>query len=453
MQPPRRAGLSGFFSTIPSHVWVPIIVTYACLLPREMTVDLAGAALFPYRACLFIFLPYAIGQAITNVPRLSVIDFFAAITAIWHVVALLMTESISVAFIRGGAQAADFGFAYLIGRATLRTPSDLRIYFLAVLPGLTATALIMVAESLSGRLILRPLVAELFGRPRPTNTYERVRLGLFRASGPFPHPILGGVFLAAILPLAWYLPKSRLVKMIAVITAMCCLFTVSSTALLALALCGGIMGMRWVQKITRLPVFATTIAYIVMAYIAVSSVSQSGAISVASRYLLFESGSSYYRQLIWEYAGAEALNHPIFGIGLRDWDRLDWMIDSIDSFWLSSAMRFGFPMAVGAFLTIAGTVVLLVARCSRGPLSVRDTAFAIGTSLGVIIFSGFTVHLWEGVAGWMLLITGASVTLSQWQAMIAPRRPLMRPPPPRMPHPSHAQARRPLPVPQARGPR
>ena len=422
----QRGGLVRFFSTIPRHLWVPIIVTYACILPREMTVNVAGAALFPYRACLFLFLPFAIGQ-LKHVRKLSIIDFFAAFTTLWHIVALLTTESISTAFVRGGAQGGDFGLAYLIGRATLRNTTDLRTYFLAIIPGLAATAIVMAAESLSGRLILRPLVADLFGQPRPTTLYERARLGLFRASGPFPHPILGGVFLAAILPFAWYLPRNKLVKGIAVAAAVCCLFTVSSTAVLSLGLCMAIMGLRWLQNVSRLPVFATMFAYIFMAYVAVSIVSESGAVSVASRYLLLESGSSYYRQLIWEYAGAEALNHPIFGIGLRDWVRLKWMIESIDSFWLSSAMRFGFPMAVAAFLTIAGAVVALVRQTSRAPREVRDTAFAIATSLSVIIFAGLTVHLWEGVAGWMLLITGAGVTLSQWQLQSMRRPPMARP--------------------------
>lgn len=453
--PVRSPGLVGFFTTIPGHVWVPIIVTYACLLPREMTVNLAGAALFPYRACLFIFLPFAISQ-IKYVRKLSIIDFFAAFTAVWHIVALLTTEPVATAFVRGGAQGGDFILAYLIGRTTLRSTTDFRTYFLAIIPGLSATALIMAVESLSGRLILRPLVAEIFGQPRPTNTYERVRLGLFRASGPFPHPILGGVFLAATLPLAWYVPRSNIVKAIAVVASLCCFFTVSSTALLALALCIGVMGMGWLQRVTRLPVFATAFAYVAFAYLAVSAVSQSGPISVASRYLLLESGSSSYRQLIWQYAGAEALNHPMFGIGLRDWERLNWMIDSVDSFWLSSAMRLGFPMAIGAFLTIAGTVFVLARRCSKAPPEVRRTAFAMGTSLAVIIFSGFTVHLWEGVAGWMLLMTGAGVTLSQWQLGMVPRAQMplpphmARPPVPFPPHQARRPIRRPVVTPQVR---
>lgn len=434
--PAQTGGIFAFFSTIPRHVWVPIIITYACLLPRELTVDLSGAALLPYRVCLFIFLPFAIGQ-LRYVRKPSFLDLLAAFTALWHVVALMVTESASTAFVTGGALGVDFGLSYLIGRATLRSPNDLRIYFLALIPGLSVTAVFMALESLSGRLILRPLVADLLGQPKPANVYERVRMGLFRASGPFPHPILGGVFLAATLPLAWFLPRTMPIRILAVAASLSCLFTVSSTAFLALGLCLVIMGMRWVQNVTRLPVFVSVFGYIFLAYVAVSMVSESGPLSVASRYLLLDASSSYYRQLIWEYAGAEAVNHPFFGIGLRDWVRLPWMIPSVDSYWLVSAMRLGFPMAVGAFLTMTGTIIALIRHCSQAPVSVRDTAFAMTTALSAIIFSGFTVHLWEGVAAWMLLITGSAVTLSQWALNFI-----------RIPRPTARQPLRPIPRPQ-----
>lgn len=438
-----------FFSTIPKHVWVPIIVTYACLLPREMTVELAGAALFPYRACLFVFLPFALTQ-LKHLSKLSIIDVFAAFTASWHIVSLLTNEPIDRALVRGVAQGADFGLAYLIGRATLRGPNDLRFWFLAIIPGLLLAGIFMATESLAGRMILRPFIADLFGQGQMTSVYERFRLGLFRASGPFPHPILAGVFLASTLTLSWYIPKSKLVRAIAVVASLCCVFTVSSATLVALLLCIALMMMGWLQRITRLPLFVLAFAYAALAFIAVSTYSESGALSVFRRYVLLDGGSAAYRELIWQYAGKETLNHPIFGIGLRDWERLPWMSNSVDSYWLVSAMMFGLPMAVAAFLTMAGAVTLLALRCSPAPEVVSRTAFAIGTSLSIIIFSGFSVHLWEGVGGWMLLLTGAGVSLSQWRDQTLPSPRSVRPPVRRPVHPSYGRARMVAPVRGAR---
>lgn len=429
---PRKA--QSFFSAIPSHVWVPILLTYACLMPRELTVEVAGADLFPYRAFLFVLAPFAISQAFKHVPRLNLIDLFVAIAAIWHIIALLVTESITAAIVTGGSRGADFALAYLVGRATLRSPDNFRVYFLAVLPGFAAAAAMMAVESLQGRLILRPFLADLLGKAME-RVKDETRFGLYRAAGPFPHPILGGVFLAATIPLAWYLPRRMTTKIFAIMVSLGCIFSVSSGAIIAFILCVTFMVMNWVQRISKFPVFLTAGIYFFLAYLAVSAVSQNGPLSVFTRYVLLDSSSSYYRQLIWEYAGAEVVNNPFFGIGLRDWERPEWMVNpSVDSYWLISAMLLGLPMAIASFLTNAGTVAALAVQCRRAPPDVRRTAFAIGTSLVAVIFSGFTVHLWEGVAAWMLMVTGAGVTLSQWRLQYVPQRlvapsPLMRVPP------------------------
>ncbi len=445
---PRQS--QSFLSAIPTHVWLPILLTYACLLPRELTFEVAGADFFPYRAFLFALMPFATLQAFKHVQRLTLIDLFAAIAAIWHIIALLMTEAIVPAIVTGGSRGADFALAYLVGRATLRSPENFRVYFIAVLPGFAAAAAMVAVESLQGRLILRPFLSELLGQAME-RVKDETRLGLFRAAGPFPHPILGGVFLAATLPLAWYLPRRMSTKIIAVIVSLGCIFSVSSGAIIAFALCLMFIMMNWFQRVTRFPVFLTAGIYVFLAYLAVSAASQSGPLSVLTRYVLLDSSSSYYRQLIWEYAGAEITNHPFFGIGLRDWERPDWMVSaSVDSYWLISAMILGLPMAIASFLTHAGTVALLAMRCRHAPPHVRHTAFAIGTSLVALIFSGFTVHLWEGVAAWMLMITGAGVTLSQWQLHYVPQQPFAQPPlMPTPPHPRN-RMRRSSPVSQIR---
>ena len=38
--------------------------------------------------------------------------------------------------------------------------------------------------------------------------------------------------------------------------------------------------------------------------------------------------TAFYRLLIRQYAGAEVMNSPLFGIGLRDWARMPGMVGS-----------------------------------------------------------------------------------------------------------------------------
>ena len=59
--------------------------------------------------------------------------------------------------------------------------------------------------------------------------------------------------------------------------------------------------------------------------------------------------------LIWHYGSASALNHPLFGVGLNEWERPEWMPPSIDNFWLFLAVRYGLPapfLLLLAFLSI-----------------------------------------------------------------------------------------------------
>jgi O-antigen ligase len=56
--------------------------------------------------------------------------------------------------------------------------------------------------------------------------------------------------------------------------------------------------------------------------------------AIVSSYLAFDDQSYWFRMLIWHYGSASALNHPLFGVGLNEWERPDWMPPSIDNLWL-----------------------------------------------------------------------------------------------------------------------
>ena len=43
--------------------------------------------------------------------------------------------------------------------------------------------------------------------------------------------------------------------------------------------------------------------------------------NIVSYFLVFDPGSYWYRMLIWDYGVASVLKHPLFGIGLNDWER------------------------------------------------------------------------------------------------------------------------------------
>ncbi|WP_274697769.1 hypothetical protein [Aurantiacibacter sp. D1-12] len=316
------------------------------------------------------------------------------------------------AFVTGSSLALDFGFAYLVGRAFIRSANDLRLLFLYALPGLAIVALVLAFESISHNIFLRPFLADVLGKPEPV-IYSRIRWGLVRAVGPFPHPILGGVFLATMLPLAIFLTNNWRQCAIAVLVTLSSLFVVSSTALLALILAAALTGAYAVQRLTRVPVFLVIAFYLSLLYVAIGALSESGPLSFFIRYFTLDEGSGYYRTLIWQFAGAEAAANPFFGIGLRDWARPGWMGDSVDSYWLVLSMRYGIPSALASAVVMAGTIGLLASTGKHRSSRDQHVAVALAILLFTVMFSGLSVHIWEGLHIWVIMLCGASVTFAK----------------------------------------
>ena len=396
---------------LPARLLPMLLVAYACLLPRELSLVIEGATLQPYRLALIVVTPFALAFLARQPTRPSIMDFFALFASAWFVVALYMASSLSVALVTGTSYALDFGLAYLVGRAAVRQPGDLRLLFTWLLPGLIALLLLLMAESLSHRMLLRPFLADLLNLPDPY-IYFRLRFGLLRAMGPFPHPILAGVFLAGALPLAWYLAHNHWQRALGLLAAAGAIFSVSAAAILGLLIGVGMIAAETLQRLTRLPIFLFAGAYLALALAAIKAGSESGVISFLIRYLTLDQGSGYYRLWIWEFGGAEALAHPWFGLGQRDWARpIGMESNSVDAYWLALAMFYGFPAVAGALGVMGGTVVALArTQRLRAPAD-RQVAFAIIAFITIAALSGLTVHLWEGLHAWIILLCGAGVSI------------------------------------------
>ena len=407
---------------LPRRLWPILLVGYACLLPRELTVYLADAALFPYRLALLVMTPFALANLARAPVRFSMVDFFAIFASVWFSVALLVTTSVEAGLISGVSNGIDLGLAYLLGRSSVRTAEDLRLVLRGLLPGVLLLVAVLALESLSHRMLLRPLLAELLGLPQP-DLYYRARFGLLRAMGPFPHPILGGVFLVSLLPLMWYLAHDLRARLAGTAAAFGAIFTVSSTALIGLALGIGLIALELVQRLTRVPAFLLTGLYACLAAVFIAFGSQGGLVWFLVRRLSLDSDSGLYRMWIWEYGGAEALANPWFGIGQRDWVRPDYMFSaSVDTYWLVLAMAYGFPALVAVLGMMLGTM-LAVARTQkyRHPVD-RNAGMAIIGFVAIALFSGLTVHFWEALLAWMILLTGCGASLaSEARRAQAPR--------------------------------
>ena len=399
----------------PKHVIPAIIVIYACMLPRELTLNLGGIAFQPYRIALILMFPLLVLQGLRLQVRPSLVDVFVVIAALWAMIALSVTEWVISALKTGLAEGLNFFLAYFAGRVCIRNGRDFKAMIPVLIPGLLACTLIMVAESVTHTLLLRPTLGRLLNFH--AEYYYDERFGLMRGTGPFPHPILAGVFLASFLPLIWYCLDRPLQKVLGLISIGGFVFTFSSTGLLAFFAGMGLMLASFFQRLTRLPIFILLATGGILGMAAISLISESGLTSFLIRHLTLHSDSGYYRMSIWEYAGAEVLANPIFGIGTRDYSRPAWMISSsVDAHWLLISMRYGFPFSMSVLMTVVcGIVMSLRSTSSPDPVD-HKVGRAMGFSLIAIMLTGLSVFLWEGVEIWMTLLTGMAVSFGQYAA-------------------------------------
>lgn len=389
-----------------------IIFAYCCLLPRELQIEIFDAAFFPYRVILLLAAPFAIGSIARSPVRPSLFDLLIIFAALWIPIALYFTTSLEAGLTTGMSWTLDLGLAYLIGRAGIRTPQDFRTVFLVYMPGLLLTVGILALESLSHRLILRPTLATLAGYPIEVFT-PHIRFGLLRALGPFPQAILGGVFLASILPLAWYVTHNNWQRLVAATISLGGIFTVSSAAILGLLIAALLIVFDVIQRLYRLPIFLAAGFYAAISATLIEISTEGGLISFLVQRLTFDSQTGFYRMLIWEYGGAEAMAHPLFGIGQRDWIRPVAMAnDTVDSYWLLLAMYYGFPAMVAPLLAMIGVMIALLRTQKYRHSADQDCIKGIVFFFIIVIFAGVTVHLWENVHAWIYGMLGAAVSLA-----------------------------------------
>jgi hypothetical protein len=149
-----------------------------------------------------------------------------------------------------------------------------------------------------------------------------------------------------------------------------------------------------------------------MLWFAVSLASNRGFVKVFISYFTFSPQSAYNRTLIWDYGSAEVARHPVFGIGLGDWIRAPWMSDSMDNFWLLTAVRYGMP----ALLFLVAAIVYIAIEQSRScRRDIHLNRYRMGwlTIIFGFTVSGITVHFWNALFAYFFCSIGTGVWMTR----------------------------------------
>ncbi|RDC59690.1 hypothetical protein HME9302_00882 [Alteripontixanthobacter maritimus] len=403
-------------------VWLLVIFIYALLLPREVRLSAGDLVFFADRLVAIAALPLIISAFANRALRITLCDTLLGLGSLFIFVSMSYHYGITSGLERGGALALDTAMAYFIGRYSVRNMAEFRTVMILIVFGLLIAGGSMALESIRGAPIVKPIFAGIFG-PLPyydagleitgQTLQSEYRLGLLRSSGPFSHPILGGLILCSILPIYLIGGIRKWPRIAGTIAALLSFFSLSSAALIGLFLGFVMIFYDWLQSRTMLLSWKTAIIFTSVIMLLLQVLTQSGVFSFIVRYLTLSAATGNYRMLIYEFGFATALNNPIFGIGFAGYDRPAWMVNAtVDSHWLLLALRHGFPTAL-LFFALAIVSINMVAKAagrSRG----QDALFykSIAILLFLLTFLGFTVAYFGGANSWYLAFTGAAVSLA-----------------------------------------
>jgi hypothetical protein len=401
---------------------------FAMMLPTSVSLNLGGLRLSVYRMVLLVmFLPMLV-QLLTNQRgRLHIFDGLVLAHCVWAQLALIKWGGLAQGIESGGIYVVECAGAYLMGRLYIRSYEDFAAMARAYVGLVLATLVFTIPEALTGNHILHDSLAAVFGGPNAA--YIEPRMGIERTFGPFDHPILYGVFSASAFSLAYFVIAERKLSDFG---------NFSKVAGVGLATFMSASGGPYVVLMAQMFVctwervlgavrgrWAALFSFFALVYLGIDLLSNRTPFHVFVEYLTFSKESAYNRILIFEYGTAEVARNPLFGIGLGDWIRPVWMSDSMDNFWLVTAVRYGLPaffLQVGLLLGI----VWAVGTMPNFPPAWRRARHAWAFTLFGISVAAATVHLWNALFVLFFFLIGSGA----WMLDTSPKRRLAQKPEP-----------------------
>jgi len=396
--------------------FLAVLFVLSILMP--VVIRVGPAVLQPYRVILLaLFVPLLFRFLSGKAGPFVAADWMLPAASVWASLSLLanhpagaIAETIVVFWL-------EFLGAYLLGRVAIRDGADFRRLVRVIFFILLLIAPFAIVESITRRPLLLELVPNAIS---PVNA--GIRMGLRRAQAVFQHPIIMGVFASAAVGLVWYVvaPRAGFVRrgLLVAVPMTVVFFSLSLGALVAAAVQAVFIGWEWIAKAARnrwtwFAVLAGA-GYVILDLATIRSPFHALVHRVA-----FDFEASYTRIHIFNYGIDNVLANPLLGLGLNDWSRPSWLTASVDNFWLLLTMRHGVPFLV-LFVGALGT---LAWRIAKAPLpDPLDAACRAGwlTAFGGLAVAAGTVHYWQSIFAFFMLLAGAGAWMANGGGQAAP---------------------------------
>jgi len=141
--------------------------------------------------------------------------------------------------------------------------------------------------------------------------------------------------------------------------------------------------------------------------ILINALSDRGFFAILISYLTFNPVTGYYRLLQWEYTMDDIAQNPLFGIGLNDWTRPEWMNNSIDSFWLLMTLQHGIMANLVLLIACLYAVFYTLNRVHKHHKTSRWMVQAWILAFMSLILIGFTVDYFGKIQPLFFFVLGS----------------------------------------------
>ncbi len=399
------------------RVFGAVALVYTLLIPLPFNFSVGTLLLPPYRLFLIGAAFVILRDILKGHLRLCLADYVVAALGVWIAISSIVTMGLDQAVQASGSLVLDIVVAYFWLRTTISSLRDLRILLVLSAPGLAMTGLIIGAESLLQMHLVMPAASAITGQVHELE--PSIRLGLMRGQGPFPHPILAGIFLGSFLPLYLVAGLRGWPLWLGLFGGLCCVFTFSSGAFLVLASGLALVAANFMILRTSMVSWRLALLGLLVVIIFLEVASQSGVVKLITRFAALNNQTAFFRLLIWDEGIKTVVENPIFGIGFGDWARPRWMPPSVDNYWLVLAMRHGVIAPLLALLGVLLAVVGLARNSVRLATVDQNTIRGTAIALSVMCLGVFSVALWLSPQVWFFALLGIAASLVQHTAQSA----------------------------------
>lgn len=300
---------------------------------------------------------------------------------------------------------------YFLARCFIRTPEQFHQMVKILLVIIIAMIPFLLYENVSHvDWILR-----LFQKIGPVIAEVHIpgRLGFDRAQGPFEHPILLGVFCGSLLGLSYYVigyGRGRITPIASAAAVALAAFTGLSSGPIS-GVMVQIMMIIWDNLFGRVKSRWRIFAYLlIFCYVFIDVFSNRPPFLVLVSYFALNAQTGYGRMMIWHWGWVNIFHHPLFGIGLADWERSWVMTDSFDMFWLLNGMRNGI-LAMAFYFLAFFLNVIPIARKKINDERIHSYKMGYILCMGYFFICGWMVHYWTASYQMLFFMIASGVWL------------------------------------------